>query len=216
MKECQKCNCQIDNDSAIVCEKCGNELVTAEISVKNSHVQQQADVTPTHSYTPEFEGLFHFILWMVMLGGLLTPIMGFFSMDFNNYANSTFLMISDLSMLILTPIVAIYSVISTYKRRPGSVTLLKFYMSIVIVSKILPLFVTNFTLELIFFIFFLIVNIALNLIWLLYICFSSNVSDIFPENTRRTSTLDEILLWTYLILPVVSLFIGIIEIKLNL
>lgn len=227
MKKCPKCNLTIENDSARFCKKCGTNVENVPIIIDGppldsreiehpaqdvtssmTAVENPCDVqTSTHTYKPEINGFFAFVLWMVLIGGLLTPIAGLASFNISDYNYSLGLIISDISMYLLTPVVAIYSVVSTYKRRPGSVILLKSYLTYILAYKVFTLVISGFedvdpaT----------IAGLVWNLIFLLYICFSEKVNDNFPKETRKASVFDKVLIWCYILIPVVTFILGCLE-----
>lgn len=232
MKKCPKCNSIIENDSAKFCKKCGTNIegeptIGVEPPLRTLPIEKAVEeelptekilkeVPPIaskplrYTYTPEINGFFAFVLWMIVIGGILTPVSGMFAFDMTNYANSIFLLISDMSIYVLTPIYAIYSVVSTYKRLSGAVVLLKAYLMSIMSYKILVLLMTGFA----SFDFSTIGGIIWNLIFLLYIFFAEKVRDNFPEETRKASTFDKVMIWSYILIPIITLMIGCLELML--
>lgn len=128
--------------------------------------------------------------------------------DESNYGESLSLLLSDLSIYILTPVYAIYSVVSTYKRRAGAVILLKAYLMSIMGYKLLLLYFSGLDAV------SSIVGLIWNLIFLLYIYFSEDVSDNFPKDTRKASIFDKVLIWSYIVVPLITFLIGFLELIL--
>ncbi len=229
MKKCPKCNLLIDNDSAKFCKKCGTNIENEQIvafehpevviqcelkeepsSNSINEMNSQAPPISKYTYTPEINGFFSFVLWMIVVGGILTPIVGIAAFDESSYADSLGLLMSDLSIYILTPFYAIYSVVSTYKRRSGSVILLKAYLMSIMVYKLLLLLITGFA----YTEASDIGGIIWNLVFLLYISLAEKVKDNFPKETRKASTFDKILIWSYIIIPLFTFIVGFLELML--
>lgn len=232
MKKCPKCNLLIDNDSAKFCKKCGTnienepiimtekpeevtkrkpeEIISIDITQEEQPVQPPIQPAILNKYTPEINGFFTFVLWMIVLGGILTPIIGMASFDEANYAGSICLILSDLSVYVLTPLYAIYVVVSTYKRRSGAVPLLKAYLITILAYKLLVQLLAGFaSIDA-----STIGGLIWNMIFLLYICFSEKVSDNFPKETRKTSSFDKAMIWCYILIPLITLIIGYIQLIL--
>lgn len=240
MKKCPKCNLLIDNDSARFCKKCGTnienepiimtekpeeatkrkpedeteskpeEVISIDITQEEPPVQPSIQPAIRNKYTSEINGFFTFVLWMIVLGGILTPIIGMASFDEANYADSICLILSDLSVYVLTPLYAIYVVVSTYKRRSGAVPLLKAYLITILAYKLLVQLLTGFaSIDA-----STIAGLIWNMIFLLYICFSEKVSDNFPKETRKTSSFDKVMIWCYILIPLVTFVIGYLQLIL--
>lgn len=234
MRKCPKCNSMIDNDSAKFCKKCGTnienepvimtenpdedverepkeEFITiAENDIPHDQPQKQTQSVTINTYTPEINGFFTFVLWMIVLGGILTPIIGMASFNEADYDGSICLILSDLSVIILTPIYAIYTVVSTYKKRSGAVSLLKAYLITIMGYKLLLQLLTGFaSIDVSTF-----SGLIWNMIFLLYIFFSEKVSDNFPKENRKTSSFDKVIIWSYILIPLILLIIGYLQLIL--
>lgn len=230
MKTCPKCSLIIENDSARFCKRCGTNIekepitqikVTEDfidnkfdVKIIDTIVQKTPQIQPTtksvisNTYTFAFDDFFTFVLWMIVLGGILTPIIGMMSFNVSDYSGSLCLILSDLSIYILTPINSIYSVVSTYKRRTGSIALLIAYLITILFFKILAQLLIGFkSIDV-----FTLVSLIWNTIFLLYICFSENIRNIFPNDIRRTSNFDKLMIWSYILIPLINLLIGYIQI----
>ena len=240
MKKCPKCNLMIENDSAKFCKKCGTNIENEPIImtensdeviesdpeeeiitiVGNDKPQDepQPQVQPQpkpqsvtiNTYTPEINGFFTFVLWMIVLGGILTPIMGMAAFNEADYGGSIWLILSDISVYVLTPIYAIYTVVSTYKRRSGAVALLKAYLITIMAYKLLVQLFTGFaSIDASTF-----GGLIWNMIFLLYVCFSEKVSDNFPKEIRKVSAFDKVMIWSYILIPLITFIIGYLQLIL--
>lgn len=224
MKKCPKCNLEIYSELAKFCKKCGTNIENEPIIMiensdegaksdlkdefitiaKNGKPQNQPKPVAINTYTPEINGFFKFVLWMIVLGGILTPIIGLATFNVADYGGSIWLILSDLSVYILTPIYAIYVVVSTYKRRSGAVFLLKAYLMTILMYKLLVQLVIGYA----------SINVSTfsgfiwNIAFLLYVCFSEKVSDNFPKEIRKVSAFDMIMIWSYILIPLFTLILG--------
>lgn len=220
-KFCKKCGTNIENEPVIMTENPGGdvesepkeEIITiVENDKPQGQPQNQPQSVTINTYTPEINGFFTFVLWMIVLGGILTPIIGLAAFNEADYGGSIWLILSDISVYILTPIYAIYTVVSTYKRRSGAVALLKAYLITIMAYKLLLQLVTGFasidasTVS----------GLVWNMIFLLYVCFSEKVSDNFPKEIRKVSAFDKIMIWSYILIPLITLILGYLQLILGL
>jgi hypothetical protein len=220
-KFCKKCGTNIENEPVIMTENPGGdvesepkeEIITiVENDKPQGQPQNQPQSVTINTYTPEINGFFTFVLWMIVLGGILTPIIGLAAFNEADYVGSIWLILSDISVYILTPIYAIYTVVSTYKRRSGAVALLKAYLITIMAYKLLLQLVTGFasidasTVS----------GLVWNMIFLLYVCFSEKVSDNFPKEIRKVSAFDKIMIWSYILIPLITLILGYLQLILGL
>lgn len=220
-KFCKKCGTNIENEPVIMTENPGGdvesepkeEIITiVENDKPQGQPQNQPQSVTINTYTPEINGFFTFVLWMIVLGGILTPIIGLAAFNEADYRGSIWLILSDISVYILTPIYAIYTVVSTYKRRSGAVALLKAYLITIMAYKLLLQLVTGFasidasTVS----------GLVWNMIFLLYVCFSEKVSDNFPKEIRKVSAFDKIMIRSYILIPLITLILGYLQLILGL
>lgn len=220
-KFCKKCGTNIENEPVIMTENPGGdvesepkeEIITiVENDKPQGQPQNQPQSVTINTYTPEINGFFTFVLWMIVLGGIFTPIIGLAAFNEADYGGSIWLILSDISVYILTPIYAIYTVVSTYKRRSGAVALLKAYLITIMAYKLLLQLVTGFasidasTVS----------GLVWNMIFLLYVCFSEKVSDNFPKEIRKVSAFDKIMIWSYILIPLITLILGYLQLILGL
>lgn len=218
-KFCKKCGTNIENEPVIMTENPGGdvesepkeEIITiVENDKPQGQPQNQPQSVTINTYTPEINGFFTFVLWMIVLGGILTPIIGLAAFNEADYGGSIWLILSDISVYILTPIYAIYIVVSTYKRRSGAVALLKAYLITIMAYKLLLQLVTGFaSIDASTF-----SGLVWNMIFLLYVCFSEKVSDNFPKEIRKVSAFDKIMIWSYILIPLITLILGYLQLIL--
>lgn len=220
-KFCKKCGTNIENEPVIMTENPGGdvesepkeEIITIVENVKpQGQPQNQPQSVTINTYTPKINGFFTFVLWMIVLGGILTLIIGLAAFNEADYGGSIWLILSDISVYILTPIYAIYTVVSTYKRRSGAVALLKAYLITIMAYKLLLQLVTGFaSIDASTF-----SGLVWNMIFLLYVCFSEKVSDNFPKEIRKVSAFDKIMIWSYILIPLITLILGYLQLILGL
>lgn len=241
MKICPKCNFEITNDAAKFCKNCGAKLMNETIATTTqppieempgeetfvepitdeSHftdvvpiapkpAEETPKFEPKHKYTPPINGFFAFVLCLIVIGGIGTAIIGLATIDVSSYYGSIFLLCSDISMAILTPVFAIYAVVSTYKRKSGSVTLLQSYLIIVLITKIVAIIGDSFFESL----STVILSTIWNIVFIVYIAYSEKVKEVFPKESRKTSKLDRAMIWAFILIPTLSLLLGILELIL--
>lgn len=105
---------------------------------------------------------------------------------------------------ILTPVFAIYAVVSAYKRRPGAVILLRVYLAFILFLKVAVLIMTGVDSDTVS----TISGIVWNVVFLIYICFSETVDEVFPEENRSLTRMNIAAISCFVLIPIITFAIG--------
>jgi len=177
------------------------------ISFASLQNEQKEDKNKSES-KERIHGWLTFFLFIIGLGGILTPITTLFTTSLSDYDLgygywvSVFGVISEGVLSLGIAVLAIYTVISFFQFKPNAVKLGKAYLIIVFATNLISLLGEvdqNVIGKTIFRLFG-------QSLWFMYLSFSQQVKSLFPKEKRKLLNRDKVLLFS-IISPVVIWFI---------
>ena len=184
------------------------ELVKKELT-ENRHISldslQHKQKVHNNNLKKKRDGWLTFFLIVIGIGGVLSPIRGFFTMSLSDYdigIGQWFSIagaVSDGILLLGMAFLAFYTIISFNKYKPNAVQLGKSYLIIAFTFNLYGLLVADY--ELIEF-NKQIIPLIWQVIWFIYLSQSVLVEELFPKEERKLFKRDKILLFS-IITPVI-------------
>lgn len=203
------CRCcehhKLDMTKGIVCKKTGEHATFDEECPDFSGSGETPKDTQANEPS-EIKGFFAFYLyWSIPIGVIITIIKTLFSYDSASYLGSGFLLCADIALTLIYTYLGIYVIYAFIKQRSDAVFMAKYQLLYLFLSNILVIAVgdsESMTFS----------SIIWSIIFFLYICFSEDVKDRIPKETRKLTKINRYFVPISLIIPVVCFLLGLAEI----
>ena len=203
------CRCcehhKLDMAKGIVCKKTGEHATFDEECPDFSGSGETPKDTQANEPS-EIKGFFAFYLyWSIPIGVIITIIKALFSYDSASYLGSGFLLCADIALTLIYTYLGIYVIYAFIKQRSDAVFMAKYQLLYLFLSNILVIAVgdsESMTFS----------SIIWSIIFFLYICFSEDVKDRIPKETRKLTKINRYFVPISLIIPVVCFLLGLAEI----
>lgn len=203
------CRCcehhKLDMAKGIVCKKTGEHATFDEECPDFSGSGETPKDTQANEPS-EIKGFFAFYLyWSIPIGVIITIIKTLFSYDSASYLGSGFLLCADIALTLIYTYLGIYVIYAFIKQRSDAVFMAKYQLLYLFLSNILVIAVgdsESMTFS----------SIIWSIIFFLYICFSEDVKDRIPKETRKLTKINRYFVPISLIIPVVCFLLGLAEI----
>ena len=203
------CRCcehhKLDMAKGIVCKKTGEHATFDEECPDFSGSGETPKDTQANEPS-EIKGFFAFYLyWSIPIGVIITIIRTLFSYDSASYLGSGFLLCTDIALTLIYTYLGIYVIYAFIKQRSDAVFMAKYQLLYLFLSNILVIAVgdsESMTFS----------SIIWSIIFFLYICFSEDVKDRIPKETRKLTKINRYFVPISLIIPVVCFLLGLAEI----
>lgn len=160
----------------------------------------------------KIHGWLRFFEAIIIIGAALSLGYTLFTFNFDEYGRSVFLALFDLLTLSLLLVVAILAVVAFERRNTDAVFLAKLYIGAVFVLNLLSLIFGDAEgdaegLK------WIVVSLIWGVAWLCYLAFSEQVKRVIPKKYREVWTQDGLLLALLIVIPFVTYFQGVHELK---
>lgn len=197
--------------------------------IENQEEQEQQSITTPPVYEPKkvtkppitaeylqsttkISGWLTFFLVIVVINGLingLAPIVAINLKEFEGFYAFAFI---DIFLGLMLLFIAIYTVIAFNKRKPDAVFAAKTFVATAFLTNLLVLVVAKLmgstdeinTMR-------IVRSLIWGTIWFMYLCFSVQVSEVIPEEYRKTSKTIWISIASLIIVPIVLMVIGFLS-----
>ncbi|PKP45901.1 MAG: hypothetical protein CVT94_16440 [Bacteroidetes bacterium HGW-Bacteroidetes-11] len=193
------------------------ELVKKELT-ENRHISldsfKQKQTVYNNDLKKKRDGWLSFFLFVVGLGGVLSPIIGFSKMSLSNYDLgighwfSVLGAVSDGILLLGIAFLAFYTIKSFNNYKSNAVGLGKSFLIIVFITNLFSLIGGNYELSGFYSLSQIIIRLIWQVIWFIYLSQSKLVEVLFPKEERKLLKRDKILLFS-MITPVIIWTISI-------
>ena len=190
----------------IVCKTTGEPATFTTTCPDFDGKPQEAQTKSTQNEPAEIKGFFGFYLfWSIPIGVILTLIRTFATFDSSAYASSDFLLAFDMFFTAFYVVTCIYVIYAFVKCKPDAVFMAKFQLLMLFLSNVIVVISgetenTSFT------------GIIWSIIFFLYVCFSDDVKDRIPKETRKLTKFTKIFFPASLITVCICFLIGLAEV----
>lgn len=177
-----------------------------------------ADFTPeAQRPTTRIRGWFAFLLFSVLMGGVISLGMGIRDFDAETYALSPVLGTADLVASVVLLGVSWWAAIRTWCRKPDALFFIRAYLALVFIYDFITLAVNGFSLEGLsrFEAKFLLRSLVWSVVWIVYTVKSRHVAEVLPKTMRRTSPWAVMAVVFLAVLPFAQMGWGILELQVR-
>lgn len=201
------------------CNRCGKKGTdycpfygkdaSAEPGRCSAFYESSDSVKPFVKISGESSGLLVFCMVCIGLGGLITFASSLVSCIAGNYHPNWALALSSVLLGVLLLALAVYAIISMYKKRANAVFLCVSYIAIVVIVNVLSLLsgdgdntVFNSPAR-------LVVSLIAGTLWIVYLLVSPTVKERIPIANRKVRVIDAILVINSLAIPLIFAIGGV-------
>jgi hypothetical protein len=188
--------CKITGDHATFTTTCPDYEKASEESVLKPVVKQE----PT-----EIKGFFGFyVFWSIPLGIVLTLIRMIAAFDASAYASSNFLLAYDILFTAVYVVTCAYVIHAFVKCKSDAVFMAKYQLLMLFFSNLLVLLSGEPESS-------TITGIIWAVIFFIYLCFSEDVKNRIPKETRKLTPFSKVFFPVSLVIPILCFLIGLVE-----